>query len=61
MRSIRILTLALIPALACAPAFAQDTTDAGTAWGAPFERGRARLTMLVTGAAPINQNVRLQN
>jgi hypothetical protein len=29
--------------------------------GAPFERGRARLTMLVTGAAPINQNVRLQN
>jgi hypothetical protein len=29
--------------------------------GAPFERGRARLTMLVTGAAPISQNVRLQN
>jgi len=29
--------------------------------GAPFERGRARLTMLVTGSAPINQNTRLTN
>ncbi|MCO8276642.1 hypothetical protein M1L60_39295 [Actinoplanes sp. TRM 88003] len=27
--------------------------------GAPFERGSARLTMVVTGAAPINRNVRL--
>ena len=27
--------------------------------GAPFERGRARFTMVVTGAAPITQNVRL--
>ncbi|WP_250007798.1 hypothetical protein [Actinoplanes sp. M2I2] len=37
------------------------TRVTATVGGAPFERGRARLTMLVTGAAPINQNTRLQN
>ncbi|AKC86426.1 OmpW/AlkL family protein [Pseudoxanthomonas suwonensis] len=36
MRSIRILSLALIPALASAPAFAQDTYDTGTASGKRF-------------------------
>ncbi len=36
MRSIRILTLALLPALAVSPAFARDTTDTSTAAGKRF-------------------------
>ena len=36
MRSIRTLTLALLPVLAASPAFAQDTTDTGSAAGKRF-------------------------
>ena len=36
MRSIRTLTLALLPLLAASPAFAQDTTDTGSAAGKRF-------------------------
>lgn len=37
------------------------TRVTATVLGAPFERGRARLTLVVTGADPINQNTRLTN
>ena len=36
MHSIRTLTLALLPVLAASPAFAQDTTDTGSAAGKRF-------------------------